>query len=315
MNGKGNRQIGRRRVLQGLAALPFAGIARASTGDTPLEMREIAPGVFVHQAPYEEATPANRGDIANLGFIVGDQAAAVIDSGGSLREGKALLAAVRRVTDRPVAYVINTHFHPDHIFGNAAFPVARIVGHQRMAAALKDRGAYYRQTLDRDLGEVAAGSAVVPPDLAVTDSLGLDLGNRRLLLQAWPPAHTDCDMTVRDERTDSWFLGDLLFCRRMPTIDGSLRGWIARLEQLRAIPAARAVPGHGPATVAWPDATDPLLRYLTGLSDEVRTALKNGVSLAEATGTVGRDLKADWILFETVHPRNVAVAFAELEWE
>lgn len=314
MDGKRPQAIARRRFLQGLASLPFANAARAEV-DAPLRVEEIAPGLFVHQAPYEEATPSNLGGIANLGFVIGGKAVAVIDSGGSLREGKALLAAVRRITDRPVTYVINTHFHPDHIFGNGAFPGARIVGHHRMTAALRDRGAYYRQTLDRDLGTVAEGSTVVPPDLLVTDRLTLDLGDRPVLVQAWDAAHTDCDLTVRDERTQSWFLGDLLFCRRMPAIDGSLRGWITLLERLQTMPAARAVPGHGPAEVPWPAAAAPLLRYLKGLSGEVRSALKKGTSLAETIGTVGQDLKEDWVLFETVHPRNVAVAFAELEWE
>lgn len=309
-----NSTISRRTLLLALAALPLAG--RAWAGEAkPLRIEQVAAGVFVHQAPYEEATPANLGGIANLGFVVGEQKVAVIDSGGSLAVGQGLLAAIRQVTDRPVAYVINTHFHPDHILGNGAFAGATFVGHRRMVDELAQRGPYYLETLKRDLGAAGAGSTIVPPTLLVDDQLNLDLGGRHLQVKAWTTAHTDCDVTIRDQQTDTWFLGDLLFVKRMPTIDGSLKGWIEVLQQLRAIPAARAVPGHGPASVPWPAAADSLSRYLAGLASEVRAALKKGATLEEATATVGRDLKDDWVLFDQIHPRNVTVAYAELEWD
>jgi quinoprotein relay system zinc metallohydrolase 2 len=278
-------------------------------------MREIAPGVFAHKGPYAEASPANGGAIANSAFVVGGQGVAVIDSGGSVSEGRALLTAIRQVTDRPVAYVINTHFHPDHIFGDSVFAGAKIVGHHKLAAELAARGGFYLQRAQQELGPGAVGLVVTPPDVLVEREMTLDLGDRPLRLQAWPTAHTDCDLTARDLRTDSWFLGDLLFIDRMPTIDGSLRGWIAVLEMMRKEKAARVVPGHGPESAPWPRASDKLMRYLTGLAREVKRAQAKGLDLQEATDRVGRDLKDDWVLFDQVHPRNVAVAFAELEWE
>lgn len=305
--------VSRRGLLGGLAAL--AALPGRASFPTALPVSEVAPNLYVYQAPFTEATRDNLGAIANLAFIVGTKAVAVIDSGGSLAAGQALLASIRRVTPLPVGFVVHTHFHPDHLFGDSAFPGARIVAHHNLAGALAARRDFYLETLRRELPELAAGSALLPPDLLVADQLTLDLGRRPLLLQAWPTAHSDSDLSLRDLTSDSWFLGDLLFVRRMPTIDGSLRGWIRLLHRLQAMPAARAIPGHGPASVVWPGGAEALSSYLNGLAAAVRQAVADGMTLAQAQDRVGGDLKDDWLLFDEIHPRNVAIAFAELEWE
>jgi len=298
-----------------LLAVLGAGAAGAPE-PSPLPVREIAPGVYVHEGVQTEATVENLGGIANVGFVVGGAAVAVIDTGGSAALGTRLRAAVRAVSDLPIRYVINTHVHPDHIFGNAAFvadaPV--FVGHARLPGALAARGAYYLDALPERLG-AAAGTRVVTPTLTVADRLEIDLGGRVLRLTAHPTAHTDNDLTVQDAATGTLWLGDLLFRERIPVIDGSLKGWLEVTEELRRTEAARVVPGHGSVTEDWPGALDPQGRYLRTLLDEIRAALAAGGRMEEAVETVGRAERGKWLLFDDYHARNVVTAFAELEWE
>ena len=280
-------------------------------------MTEVAAGVFVHNGVHEEASAANEDGIANIGFIVGNDAVAVIDPGGSFAEGRALRAAIRAHTDRSIRYVMLTHVHPDHIFGAAAFRDDHpdFIGHDRLPGALNQRGEYYLRRLRDALGDEANGTEIVPPTRLVADRLDLDLGGRRLTVQAHRPAHTDNDLTVYDNKTRTFWLGDLLFVDRIPVIDGSLVGWLNQLNELTALPADRAVPGHGPVSVPWPAAAEPERRYLEAVARDTREAIKSGIGIANAYRQVANSERGHWLLFDEYHPRNVTASYKELEWE
>jgi quinoprotein relay system zinc metallohydrolase 2 len=295
--------------------LCWAALASAAAG--PLAVSEVAPGVFVHQGPHEGFTPANAGGIANLGFVVGERSVAVVDSGGSRRQGEELLAAVRARTSLPISHVVNTHVHPDHLLGNAAFRDAGavVVGHAKLADRLAEAGPFYLASMRRLLGPAFAGTELVPPGEGVAATAAIDLGGRTLELRAWPTAHTDTDLTVVDTATRTLFAGDLLFVERMPVVDGSLLGWLAVMRELARVPAARVVPGHGPAQAPWPGAMAAQRRYLEYLRDEVRAALRRNRMLAQAVDEVPPPPGPSWRLAEENHARNVTASFTELEWE
>ncbi|MFT3730709.1 MAG: quinoprotein relay system zinc metallohydrolase 2 [Hyphomicrobium sp.] len=279
---------------------------------------EIAPGIFVHVGQYQLVNEANRGDISNPCCIIGSDAVAVIDTSGSFAMGSDLHTAIRKITDKPVRYVINTHMHPDHVMGNAAFkaPDVTFIGHYKLPAALAARKESYLANARRRLGEEAfRGTEIIPPTLLVQGSRDLDLGNRVLTLKSRPTAHTDNDLTIYDHPTETFFAGDLLFSGHIPTLDGSIVGWLKLIPELKLEKAARAVPGHGPKSMSWPDAIDPVERYLTVLATDVRQMIKDGKTLEEAVATAGQSERGKWALFDEHHPRNVTAAYTELEWE
>jgi quinoprotein relay system zinc metallohydrolase 2 len=256
--------------------------------------------------------------MANASFVVGTDAVAVIDTLGSAVAGRELRSAIGAVTDKPIRYVINTHMHPDHVFGNAAFKEDNpaFVGHYKLARGLASRAERYLAINKQMLGDESfEGIEIILPTLAVEDSLTLDLGGRTLLLETQITAHTDNDLTITDQATDTLFLGDLLFSVHVPTLDGSIRGWLALIEALAERKAARVVPGHGPHAMALPEAFTPEQRYLAAIAHDVRQAIKEGKTLEDATKTAGFSERDAWKLFDQYHVRNVTAAFAELEWE
>jgi len=292
-------------------------LALAAGGPGPLEMREVAPGIFLHPGVQEDMTPQNLGGIANIGFVVGEKCVAVIDTGGTKALGDALRQALRSRTDKPICYVVNSHVHPDHIFGSAAFTGdgPTFVGHHKLPAAMAARGRVYTAALQRNLGEEAAGSRIIPPTLLVRDTLELDLGGRTLELKAWPTAHTDNDLTVFDRQTGTLWVADLLFVGHLPVVDGSIRGWLQVMDEIKRLAPERVVAGHGPIQSSWQEAFDRQEAYLRVILAGTRAALKDRRSIQEAVATVGESERDKWLLFDLFNKRNVTAVYSELEWE
>lgn len=298
-------------VIVLLALLPSLAFA------APFSLEKISPGIYVHHGEHKDLAPHYGGDICNISFVVGEKGVAVIDTGGSPAVGSQLRKAIRKVTKKPILYVINTHVHPDHALGNAAFkqdhPV--FVGHSKLAETMAQRKEVYLRNQPEWVGKDAAGTELIAPTLAVSDTHELDLGGRILRLTAHPVAHSPSDLTVFDTASQTLWTGDLLFIERTPSVDGDVPSWIEVIARLRDIPTSRTVPGHGPVTLNGTLALDDEKRYLTTLLADVREAIKQGRSMEDTIATAARSEESKWLLFDITNRRNVARIFPMLEWE
>src|SRR5690606_3908927 len=99
-----------------------------------------------------------------------------------------------------------------------------------------------------------------------------------------------------------------LFVDHVPALDGSILGWLEVIARLRLLAADRAVPGHGPASVNWPDSLVPQEQYLKAIVDDVRQMIDEGQTLTQAMNSAAQGEKAGWEMFDDYHARNVASA-------
>ena len=153
------------------------------------------------------------------------------------------------------------------------------------------------------------------PTVPVETTMTLDLGGRSLVLEAQKTAHTDNDLTIRDTTTDTLILADLLFSVHIPTLDGSIKGWLALLDGLAQTKAARVVPGHGPHAMELPGALEPEQRYLSTIATGGQRADQGRQDAGRGDPNRRPSERTSWKLFDDFHARNVTAAFAELEWE
>ena len=281
------------------------------------QLEQVAPGIYVHHGKHLDINAGYGGDICNISFVIGSKGVAVIDTGGSPKVGAQLHDAIRRITKLPITHVINTHVHPDHSLGNAAFKQDRpiFVGHSKLANIMAQRKDAYLRNQVEWVGADAQDTELIPPTLAVSDTLEIDLGGRMLHLTAHPVAHSPSDLSVYDATSNTLWTGDLLFIERTPSIDGDIKSWLSIIDQLRATHAAHTIPGHGPVTAKLGLALDDEKRYLNTLLADVRTAIKQGRNMEETIGIAATSERGNWVLFDVINRRNVALLFPMLEWE
>jgi quinoprotein relay system zinc metallohydrolase 2 len=291
--------------------------AHAEVGSSEFALESLGDGIYVHHGKHLDIDTGYQGDICNISFIVGSKGVAVIDTGGSLKVGNQLRNAIKKITDKPILYVINTHVHPDHIYGNAAFlqDHPQFVGHEKLPDAMELRKDAYAKLNAKFLGADAEGSVIVKPTILVKETMTLDLGDRTLKITPYPVAHTNTDITVIDSKTSTLFTGDLLFIERTPVVEGDIKGLIAAIDTLKTYPVKRVVPGHGPVANDWMTALNNEQRYLNAVLTDVRTAIKNGDSMEHTMDIAAASERDKWVLFDVANRRNVNTIFSALEWE
>ena len=296
-------------AIAAAAVMPVALFAEEA-----LRPQKVAAGVYAFIGDTGEISAANRGFVGNSGFIVGPSGVVVIDTGISYRQGRRMLAAIARITDKPVELVINTHAVQEFLFGNAAFEERGIpiLAHRETTKLMKARCGHCLENLKPLLGAELEGTRLVTPQRQIDATTTIDAGGRRLQLIYPGWASTPGDLAVFDPDSGALFAGGLVCIDRIPDIrDSDFEGWQRALKQLQEIKPARVVPGHGP--VSGPEAISQTGAYLEALDRVIKSLYAESSSLMEAVEKAVLPAYRDWPMYATTHRQNALHRYLQLE--
>lgn len=305
-----------RAALGLLAALTAVG-AQALTLPKP---QQVSPHVWAWIGPYEGPSKANQGFRMNLGFVVGANAVAVIDSGYTAEMAREMLRRIRSITALPVRYVINTNSQPHRFMGNDVFRAegASIIAARDAATRMADEGAAFAAAIANTL-ELPAGAVAVPapPDrlIEANGRDGIDLGGGvRLTVQHLGRAHTRGSLVVHVAPDRTVFAGDILYRGRLLAVlpDSDVGNWISAFDRLRSQDAALFVPGHGePGPLA--EFEHPTRAYLKALKTHMDRAVKEGVDIGNAIDDFDGRPWSNLANYAELAGRNASLTYLESE--
>lgn len=283
----------------------------------PLKPVRVAANAYAFIGDTGEVTQANRGRIGNAGFIVGPEGIVVVDAGISYRYGREMVAAIRKISKRPIRLTIITHAHQEFLFGASYFQAIKIpiLTHAKTAQLMQSRCENCLHHLKQTLGlEEMRGSKVVTPDNIVDGSEFVSVAGMSLELHHFGWGNTPGDLAVFDRTSGVVFAGGVVDIERIPELrDARLKQWEIILEKLATLPIKHLVPGHGPVSDA--TAIDSFAIYLRSISRKVRELYDGGVSLSDVEAKGDLPGFKNWSLYAQRHHKNVHHAYLEIERE
>jgi glyoxylase-like metal-dependent hydrolase (beta-lactamase superfamily II) len=256
--------------------------------------------------------------VPNVGIIVGSKATLVVDPGMGLRSGEAVAREVAKVSSNAQVYIVNTHFHPEHTTGDAAFPKARIVRAAAQQQDVEEMGMKWVGTFaqrSKEMAEVLKGATFRKPDEVFEKEKTVDLGGVRVRLIRMGPGHTRGDTAIFVEGDGILFSGDLAMRNIFPafsTPQSSARTWLTSLDELDRLKATRVVPAHGDMTD--PSVVDAYRGFLKALQVRVGELKRDGKSADDTAVQLRNEFKEKyptWAQPIRVHPA-ATVIYAEL---
>lgn len=306
-----------------LLLLLTVGTALASDKAPPIQKQypldRVAENVYVVHGPRELPNPSNQGFMNNPSFIVAEKGVVVIDPGGTVQTGEMLLTHLRKVTDKPVVAVFNTHIHGDHWLGNQAiveaYPDAVIYAHPRTIEQVSGgEGANWVDLMARLTEGASAGTKVVGPERPADEGDGIQAAGLTFRILHNDRAHTDTDIMILAEDLGVLYLGDNAGNERILRMQhGSFRGNIEALDRASASGAKVFVPGHGPSGGV--EVATSYRDYLAMVYDTVREGYDEGKADFEIRPALLPRLASwkGWAGFEHELGPHISTAFLEAE--
>ncbi len=276
-------------------------VVPATPAALPFVLKQLGPDVYaVIDGPERKA-------LSNAGFVIGDDGVLVIDSLFTPDAAQALVAEIRKLTPKPIRYVVNTHYHADHTGGDQVLRDAGaiIIAHKNVRGWVRVNN--INLFGDRITPELKARVEALPlPDVTTDKDLTIWLGSRKVVVST-VLGHTGGDLIVSVPDAKVLFAGDMLWRKVAPNlIDGSVEQWATTAGNFVSAPdaaATRFVPGHGDVA----DAKDvsEFRAYLLELKKRVSEGRKAGLkddALVQDVAPKMRARFADW----TISDRSIA---------
>ena len=293
-----------------MTAKPFA--SSADTAEKRSTLEELADGVYAFTA---EGDP-------NVGAIVGPESVLCIDARATPTAAGEWLEALRKLTDKPVEYLVLTHYHAVRVLGASAYEARHIVAHANTRRWVEERGAEDWESEYRRFPRLFQDPESIPgltyPDVAFTDVLTVFLGERDVQIRYLGGGHTIGDSVVWLPGERVLFAGDLVEARAAPYMgDASVAAWQSgTLDAVAALRAEALVPGRGPALRGREvgQGIAETREYLRTIWDTVRSVRDHGGTLRDAGEAARAGLEprfGDWWIFEHCFPFNVARCYDE----
>jgi glyoxylase-like metal-dependent hydrolase (beta-lactamase superfamily II) len=244
-------------IVRRVAALCIVACALAARAqpapDIVLTPQQVTPHGWFFQGEAGMAGAQNKGYMSNAGFVVTADGVVVFDALGTPALGRAMIAAIAKVTAQPIRRVIVSHYHADHVYGLQAFKAtgadiwAYRKGEVYFTSGVADERLRQRRT---DLFPwVDEKTVVVKPDLWLDGDTSFRMGGLTFRLVYSEGAHSPEDLMMYVEEDRLLFAGDLIFAGRVPFVgNADSKGWLKAMDKMIALHPVVVVPGHGPVS-------------------------------------------------------------------
>jgi len=296
------------------------GLAQATeVPDYPAD--KIAANTYVIHGPVELPDEINLGFMNNPGFVVTNDGVVVIDPGSSLQIGKMVLRQIKKITDKPVTHVLNTHIHGDHWLGNQAFseayPEALIMAHPKMISKANNGDAKrWLNLLERMTNGATKGTKPVVPTKAIHNAFQFKTGGMTFEIFASDTAHSRTDIMIHIIERSVVFTGDNVLNRRIASMDdATFVGNIKACDTALQIKARHYVPGHGQSSNI--GIVSQFKTYLNIVYSQATHYYDEGLSDFEMKPKIVAQLNdfKDWSDFDQMVGKHISLATLEAEAE
>ena len=236
-------------ILEKLLVLVLVGFVFCDYSFAAEKLTKIAENVYAYVGTQNSSKNNSFG--ANAGVIIGKDGIVVVDTMISAKEAKRFIRDIRTISRKPIRYVVNTHYHFDHVFGNSEFAKlgAVVIAQENVKKAMENSA---METL-KNIGEYGLtpkdmkGTTLAYPVLTYSDRMTIDIGGQQIELIHARQSHTNGDTLVYLPGKKVLFAGDILFTNYHPFLgEGNIEEWAKKLDDIKLMDIEKIIPGHGP---------------------------------------------------------------------